>query len=64
MMHGLSKQIQMVCTQWEKKFGPANQGLSIQQTSDDGFVLVAEVEDTVFGGYLNAWMVKIDHNGE
>jgi hypothetical protein len=49
---------------WEKKFGPANQGLSIKQTSDDGFILVAEVGDTVFGGYLNAWMVKIDKNGD
>ena len=50
-------------TQWEKLFGPANQGLSIQQTSDNGFVLLAEVKDTIFGGYLNAWMVKIDQNG-
>jgi len=50
--------------QWEKKFGPANQGLSIQQTSDDGFVLLAEVPDTIFGGYLNAWMAKINQNGD
>ncbi len=49
--------------QWEKKFGPANQGLSILQTSDNGFLLLAEVTDTVFGGYLNAWMVKIDQYG-
>jgi len=49
--------------QWEKTYGPANQGLSIQQTPDHGYVLVAEVADTVFGGYLNAWMVKTDEDG-
>jgi len=49
--------------EWEKQFGPANQGLSIQQTADHGYVFLAEVKDTVFGGYLNAWMVKIDQNG-
>jgi hypothetical protein len=48
---------------WDKKFGPANQGLSIIQTNDDGFLLLAEVKDTVFGGYLNAWMVKINEYG-
>ena len=49
--------------QWEKKVGPAHQGLSITQTGDGGYLLLAEVEDTVFGGYLNAWMVKLDVNG-
>lgn len=49
--------------EWEKRYGPANQGLSIQQTADDGYVLLAEVKNTVYGGYLNAWMVKIDHSG-
>ena len=48
---------------WDKKFGPANQGLSITQCSDGGYIFLAEVEDTVFGGYLNAWMVKIDEDG-
>lgn len=50
-------------TEWEKLIGPANQGLSIQQTADNGYLLLAEVKDTVYGGYLNAWMVKIDQNG-
>ena len=49
---------------WEKKYGPAYQGLSIHETSDNGYILLAEVKDTVFGGYLNAWMVKIDENGD
>ena len=50
--------------QWEKKYGPAYQGLSIHETADNGYILLAEVEDTVFGGYLNAWMVKIDKDGD
>lgn len=48
---------------WDKKFGPAYQGLSIKQCIDDGYVFLAEVKDTPFGGYLNAWMVKIDEDG-
>jgi hypothetical protein len=48
---------------WDKKFGPAYQGLSIKQCVDDGYVFLAEVKDTPFGGYLNAWMVKIDEDG-
>ena len=50
--------------QWEKSYGPAHQGLSIQQTTDNGYILLAEVKDTVFGGYLNAWMVKINEDGD
>jgi len=50
--------------QWENTYGPAYQGLSIQQTTDNGYILLAEVEDSVFGGYLNAWMVKIDEDGD
>jgi len=50
--------------EWEKKVGPAYQGLSIHQTTDNGYILLAEVKDTVFGGYLNAWMVKIDEDGD
>ncbi len=49
--------------QWEKKFGPANQGLDIIQTLDGGYILIAEAEDTAFGEYLNAWMIKIDSLG-
>ena len=49
--------------EWEKKYGPANQGLSITQTTDGGYIFLTEVKDTVFGGYLNPWMVKIDQNG-
>ena len=50
--------------QWEKKYGPAYQGLSIHETADNGYILIAEVKDTVFGGYLNAWMVKINEDGD
>ncbi len=50
--------------EWDKKFGPAHQGLSIHQTNDNGYLLLSEVKDTVFGGYLNAWMVKIDEDGD
>jgi hypothetical protein len=49
--------------EWDKKFGPAHQGLSITQCSDGGYLCLAEVKDTVFGGYLNAWMVKMDEDG-
>ncbi|KYK29263.1 hypothetical protein AYK20_06130 [Thermoplasmatales archaeon SG8-52-1] len=49
--------------EWDKKFGPAYQGLSIEQCEDGGYICLAEVEDTVFGGYLNAWMVKMDEDG-
>ena len=50
--------------EWDKKYGPANQGLSIKQCIDGGYIFLAEVEDTVFGGYLNAWMVKTDEDGD
>jgi hypothetical protein len=49
--------------EWDKKFGPAYQGLSIKQCIDGGYICLAEVKDTVFGGYLNAWMVKMDKDG-
>ena len=49
--------------QWDKKFGPAYQGLSIKQANDNGYVFLTEVKDTEFGGYLNAWMIKTDQNG-
>ena len=49
--------------EWDKKFGPAYQGLSIKQCIDGGYIFLAEVKDTAFGGYLNAWMVKTDKDG-
>jgi len=49
--------------EWDKKFGPAHQGLSIIQCNDGGYLCLAEVKETVFGGYLNAWMVKMDEDG-
>ena len=49
--------------EWDKKFGPAHQGLSIKQCIDGGYIFLAEVKDTAFGGYLNAWMVKTDKDG-
>lgn len=49
--------------QWNKKFGPAYQGLSIKEAHDGGYVFLSEVKDSEFGGYLNAWMVKTDKYG-
>jgi len=49
--------------QWNKKFGPAYQGLSIKEAHDGGYVFLSEKKDSEFGGYLNAWMVKIDKYG-
>lgn len=48
---------------WDKKFGPANQALDIIEADDGGYVFICEAEETCFSGYLNSWLIKIDHNG-
>jgi len=52
-------------TVWTKTYGGAGQdyGVSIQQTSDDGFV-IAGINSSVSAGGKDVWLVKTDANGD
>lgn len=55
--------------EWNRTFGRIydDNGWSVQQTSDDGYILAGKIESLNPGGlskYLdNAWLIKVDVNG-
>ena len=52
-------------TLWTKTFdgGDNDFGTSVQQTTDEGFIVIGETTP-IGGGYLEIWMIKTDESGD